>query len=214
MITAHGGALNTGRNTYAYFKAMENLEMEAIEVDIRMKNGELYLGHLHVPFFKSKRIPLRYAFEFCKKYNKRINCDVKASGLVKPVQQLAEEIGIEHLVYFTGSVAPWEIKDLGGCDVYVNTSFYASKFLLTTANLPKIKEYLDSFNSERLKGININFLLTNKELWLKAMELGIGVSIFTVDIDKVLEDIIDLGFDNITTNRVLEALEFRAKTKE
>ena len=214
MITAHGGALNTGRNTYAYFKAMENLGMEAIEVDIRMKNGELYLGHLHVPFFKSKRIPLRYAFEFCKKHNKRINCDVKASGLVKPVQQLAEEIGIEHLVYFTGSVAPWEIKDLGGCDVYVNTSFYSSKFLLTTANLPKIKEYLDSFNSERLKGININFLLTNKELWLKAMELGIGVSIFTVDIDKVLEDIIDLGFDNITTNRVLEALEFRAKTKE
>ena len=54
MITAHGGALNTGRNTYEYFKAMENLGMEAIEVDIRSKKGELYLGHLHVPFFKSK----------------------------------------------------------------------------------------------------------------------------------------------------------------
>ena len=112
-------------------------------------------------------------------------------------------------MYFTGSVTPEEVKDLGGCDLYVNTSFYASKYLLTTANLPKIKEYLDSFNSDRLKGININYLLTNKELWLKAMELGIGVSIFTVDIEKVLGEIIDLGFDNITTNKVTAALKFR-----
>lgn len=211
MITAHGGALNTGRNTYAYFKAMEDLAMEAIEVDIRLKNGVLYLGHLHVPFRKSKRIPLRFAFEFCKKYNKRINCDVKRAGLVKPVQQLAEELGIEHLVYFTGSVSPEEVKDLGGCDLYVNNSFYATKFLLTTTNLPKIKEYLDSFNSERVKGININYLLTNRELWLKAMELGIGVSIFTVDNEQVLEQIINLGFDNITTNKVTSALIFRNK---
>ena len=211
MITAHGGALNTGRNSYKYFKAMENLSMEAVEVDIRMKNGELYLGHTHVPFFKSQRIPLRYAFEFCKKYNKRINCDVKQSGLVKPVQQLAEEMGIEHLIYFTGSVSPDEVKDLGGCDLYVNNSFYASKYLLTIGNLPKIKEYLDSFNSKGLKGININYLLTSKELWLKAMELGIGVSIFTVDSEAVLEKIIDLGFDNITTNKVMSALKFREK---
>ena len=47
MITAHGGALNTGRNTYKYFKAMESLEMEAIEVDIRLKKGELYLGRCY-----------------------------------------------------------------------------------------------------------------------------------------------------------------------
>ena len=211
MITAHGGALNTGRNTYEYFKAMESLEMEAIEVDIRLKKGELYLGHTHVPFLKSKRIPLRYAFEFCKKNNKRINCDVKQSGLVKHVQQLAEELGIEHLVYFTGSVSPDEVKDLGGCDLYVNNSFYATKYLLTIGNLPKIKEYLDSFNSDRVKGININYLLTTKELWLKAMELGIGVSIFTVDIEQVLEQIIDFGFDNITTNKVTAALKFRKK---
>ena len=41
MITAHGGALNTGRNSYKYFKAMENLSMEAVEVDILwlLKNG-------------------------------------------------------------------------------------------------------------------------------------------------------------------------------
>lgn len=209
MITAHGGALKTGRNTRKYFELMANLDMEAVEVDIRSKNGTLYLGHTHVPFLKRNRLTLRYAFEFCKKYNKRINCDVKERGMVKDVQSLAESMGIEHLVYFTGSVTPEEVKDLGNCDLYVNNSFYNSKYSLTIENLPKIKEYLDSFNSDQVKGINVNYLLTSKELWLKAMELGLGVSIYTVDNVKVLEEVVNMGFDNVTTNKVNVALEKR-----
>lgn len=209
MITAHGGALKTGRNSKKYFEIMSNLNMEAIEVDIRSKNGELYLGHTHIPFFKSKRITLKYVFEFCKKYNKRVNCDVKEKGLVKPVQQLAESMSIEHLVYFTGSVAPEEVKDLGGCDLYVNDTFLFPKFLLTLDNLPKIKEYLDSFNSSSLKGLNINYMLTPKKLWLEAQAMGMGVSIYTVDNDKALEEIVNMGFDNVTTNHVDVALAKR-----
>ncbi|MBR2349493.1 MAG: hypothetical protein IKA77_02620 [Clostridia bacterium] len=209
MITAHGGALKTGRNTKRYFKVIANYDMEAVEVDIRRKNGILYLGHTHVPFLKHNRVPLSYAFEFCEKHNKRINCDVKEEGMVKDVQQLAKDMGVEHLVYFTGSVTPEEIKDLGDCEVYVNTSFYNDKFSLTIGNLPKIKEYLDSFNAKGLKGININYLLTNEALWNKAFELGLGVSIFTVDIEKSLKKIIKMPFDNVTTNRVDIALKER-----
>ncbi len=209
MITAHGGALKTGRNTRRYFKAMANLTMEAIEVDIRTLNGELYLGHTHVPFLKKNRVKLREAFEFCKAYNKRINCDVKERGIVKLVQALAKEMDIERLVYFTGSVTPEEVKDLGECDLYANNSFYSEKYSLNVENLPKIKEYLDSFNSPRVKGININYLLTSRELWSKAMELGLGVSIFTVDNVKYLEEIVNMGFDNVTTNKVDVALAKR-----
>ncbi|MBO7156427.1 MAG: hypothetical protein J6V83_03375 [Clostridia bacterium] len=209
MITAHGGALKTGRNTKRYFKTMANYDMEAVEVDIRKKDGFLYLGHTHVPFIKRNRVPLSYAFEFCEKYNKRINCDVKEKGIVKDVQKLAEEMGVQHLVYFTGSVMPEEIKDLGECEAYVNTLFYTDKFSLTVENLPKIKEYLDSFNAKGLKGININYLLTNEELWNKAFEIGLGVSIFTVDIEKSLKKIIKLPFDNVTTNKVDIALKER-----
>ncbi len=209
MITAHGGALKTGRNTRNYFTIMEKLNMEAVEVDIRTKDGVLYLGHTHVPFFKKNRVTLKEAFEFCKKFDKRINCDVKERGIVKNVQALASEMGIEHLVYFTGSVTPEEVKDLGECDLYVNNSFYSNKYSLTIENLPKIKEYLASFNSPRVKGININYLLTSKELWLKAFELGIGVSIFTVDNEKVLKEVVNMPFDNVTTNKVTTALAER-----
>ncbi len=209
MITAHGGALKTGRNTRRYFKAMSSLDMEAIEVDIRTLKGELYLGHTHVPFLKSRRVMLREAFDFCKTYNKRINCDVKERGIVKYVQSLAREMGMDHLVYFTGSVTPEEVKDLGECDLYVNNSFYSQKYALNVENLPKIKAYLDSFNNPHVKGLNINYLLTSRELWDKAKELGIGVSIFTVDNVKYLEEMVNMGFDNVTTNKVDVALAKR-----
>ena len=33
MLTAHGGALKTGRNSKAYFELMSKLNADAIEVD-------------------------------------------------------------------------------------------------------------------------------------------------------------------------------------
>lgn len=209
MITAHGGALNTGRNTKKYFELMANLNADAIEVDIRSKKGELFLGHTHIPFMKKNRIPFSYVLEFCKKYNKRVNCDVKEKGLVKPIQQMAEAMGIEHLIYFTGSVSQDEVKDLGKCELYVNDTFLLPKFLITSSNLPKIKEYLDSFNSPSLKGLNVNCLYVSKKVCLEAKALGLGVSIYTVDDEKALEELVNMDFDNITTNKIDVALTKR-----
>lgn len=209
MITAHGGALKTGRNTKKYFEIMANLNVEAIEVDIRSKKGEMYLGHTHIPFMKANRIPLSFVLEFCKKYNKRVNCDVKEKGLVKPIQRLAESMGIEHLIYFTGSVSPDEVKDLGKCELYVNDTFLFPKYVLTFDNLPKIKQYLDSFNNPSLKGLNINYMIVPKKVWLEAKALGIGVSIYTVDNENALKEIVNMGFDNVTTNKVDVALANR-----
>lgn len=209
MITAHGGALNTGRNTKKYFELMANLNADAIEVDIRSKKGELFLGHTHIPFMKKNRIPFSYVLEFCKKYNKRVNCDVKEKGLVKPIQQMAEAMGIEHLIYFTGSVSQDEVKDLGKCELYVNDTFLLPKFLITSSNLPKIKEYLDSFNSPSLKGLNVNCLYVSKKVCLEAKALGLGVSIYTVDDEQALEELVNMDFDNVTTNKIDVALTKR-----
>jgi glycerophosphoryl diester phosphodiesterase len=209
MITAHGGALNTGRNTKKYFELMANLNADAIEVDIRSKKGELFLGHTHIPFMKKNRIPFSYVLEFCKKYNKRVNCDVKEKGLVKPIQQMAEAMGIEHLIYFTGSVSQDQVKDLGKCELYVNDTFLLPKFIITSSNLPKIKEYLDSFNSPSLKGLNVNCLYVSKKVCLEAKALGLGVSIYTVDDEQALEELVNMDFDNVTTNKIDVALTKR-----
>ena len=43
IITAHGGALGTGRNTKAYFNSIDKYGADALEVDIYKSGDLLYL---------------------------------------------------------------------------------------------------------------------------------------------------------------------------
>ena len=43
MITAHGGALDTGRNSRLYFASADNFMCDALEVDVRHRGEYLYL---------------------------------------------------------------------------------------------------------------------------------------------------------------------------
>lgn len=201
MITAHGGALGTRKNTIEYLDKACNTAVEAIEVDVRADcKGNLILGHWFIPPIKSRRISLKTVFEYAKKYGKRVNVDLKRTGLVATAVALAKEVGVEDLIYFTGSVSHDDIKDLGGCDVYVNKGFYSRIHSLKTENLPAIKAYLESYGESVINGININYTQTNDELWNKAFEIGLGVSMFTVDDPDVLKRVVKMPFDNITTN--------------
>lgn len=213
MITAHGGALLTGRNTYRYFKKMTEYKTDAIEVDIMKRGKTLYLAHIMPSLFPKRKVPLSFVFEYCKEHNVMVNCDVKRKGLVKPVLELAKKLGAEQYIYFTGSVVPREVKHLDGGIAYVNTLFYKKKCPLSLENLPKIKEYLDSFHNERIKGINIPYIYASNEFIKKAKEIGLGLSIYTVD-DALLERLICLSPDNITTNKIDVALALRKANEE
>lgn len=210
MITAHGGALGTGRNTYKYFEEMErHTEIEAVEVDIRRAGGKLWLGHVVVPFSKQKRIPMEFVFEFCKRNNKRVNCDVKLRGMVADVVKIAKDVGALQYVYFTGAVCKDDIPYLDGAEVYLNNSFYP--FRLSEENLPAIKEYVGSFGVPGIRGLNVNYKFCGERLREAVTAAGMGLSVFTVDDLSELEKIVNCGYDNVTTNQPLKAYEFLKK---
>ena len=104
MITAHGGALGTGRNTRLYFDNIGVYCADAIEVDIYRKDGLLYLSHLPAPLGYRKKVTLKEAFELVKRTGHKINCDLKMRGLVGDVIKLAEEVGVTDNLIFTGAV--------------------------------------------------------------------------------------------------------------
>jgi len=214
IITAHGGALLTGRNTYRYFKKMTEFKNDAIEVDIMKRGKTLYLAHVLPSLFPKRKVPLSYVFDYCKKQNVMVNCDVKRKGMVKSVLELAKSMNAEQYVYFTGSVVPREVKHLDGGIAYVNTLFYKKKFPLSLENLPKIKAFLDSFGNPRIKGINIPYIFASNEFVKKAKEIGLGLSIYTVDDDALLERLIALTPDNITTNKIDVALALRTAKED
>ena len=76
MITAHGGALGTGRNTRLYFDNIGVYCADAIEVDIYRKDGLLYLSHLPAPLSYRKKVTLKEAFELVKRTGHKSNCDL------------------------------------------------------------------------------------------------------------------------------------------
>ena len=207
MITAHGGALGTGRNTYRYFEEMAlHPEIAAIEVDIRRLGGRLWLGHVIVPLSKSKRIPLEYVFEFCKSYGKRVNCDVKARGMVRDVVAAAKTLDAVSNVYFTGAVCAEEVKYLDGAEAYLNSSFYP--FALNEQNAEKIRDYVLSFKADELKGLNVNYRSADARVRRAIRESGLGLSVYTVDDEASLKEIVAEGNDNVTTNKPLSAYKY------
>lgn len=202
MITAHGGAMGTGRNSKKYFQAIEDgtICSDAIEVDIRGNAANLFLSHLPA-FFKGKKLDLAYALSFARDKNRIINCDIKSSALFVPVRDLAVSLGAESVLLYTGATKPDHVKDLTVGQIYANGSFFRSAGLsFRTSDLPAIKKYLDSFENPGLKGINVNYKSVDDGFFAECKRLGIGVSVYTVDDKNVLKKYLGMGFDNITTN--------------
>lgn len=102
LLTAHGGALGTGRNSALYFETIKDYDADIIEVDVHKKGKLLYISHLS-RLFPKKAIPLSFVFEFIKKHDFSVNCDIKRGGLAKSVLELAREMGVANRVIFTGN---------------------------------------------------------------------------------------------------------------
>lgn len=212
MITAHGGALGTGRNSKLYFDTMKSIKPDAIEVDIMMRGDVLYLAHVLPPISLKRAIKLDSVFEYCKENNFRVNCDVKRKYLAKAILSLAKKIGVTNLIYFTGEFCKEEVSDLTDGEAFVNTNFYSSKFALNVENLVSIKAYIDSFKNKLIRGINIKYQYATDEFLAKAREIGLNLSIYTVDDIEVLKRLISEKPSNITTNLIDKANEMRAES--
>ena len=110
LITAHGGAYGTGRNSKMYFSRIPEYGCDALEVDVRKRGKRLYISHLPALFSK-RRLSLEYAFEKAKEYGLYINCDMKECGLLEDVLALARKVGIEDKIFFTVRDLNWKLKD-------------------------------------------------------------------------------------------------------
>ena len=199
MITAHGGAGGTGRNSAEYFSAVESggIVCDAVEVDIWGKPGCLYLSHAP-SLFKRRKIKLEYAFELAKQLNLKINCDIKKPSLFLPVLNAAKKCGVTQHVYFTGATKPRHVKFLDECEIYANESFY--KRHANRRDPQAIKAYIDSFKNPRLRGININYKRVTHGFILRCVKLGLGVSVYFADTLPAIQFLMQAGVQNITTD--------------
>lgn len=211
MITAHGGALGTGRNSRIYFENISTFKADAIEVDVHKRGGLLYLSHLPAPFSYRKKITLAEAFAFAKKNNVRINCDLKGKGLVSDVIKLAKEMEVTDLLIFTGSVRLTDSEALTEGEAWVNRIKGLS---YKAKNVEKIKKALEDTKNPHFAGLNINKMYATDAFMEACRKHGVRLSIFTVDSYKELKRLVPMEPANITTNYPVVASTILFETRQ
>lgn len=212
LITAHGGAHNTSRNSKRFFNDIANYNVDVVEVDIWKCGKLLYMSHLPgIPCFK---LPLSYAFKFIKKHNFKINCDVKQKGLVRYVLELAKKEDVLDRIIFTGSVSSGDIKYLTEGEVYLNKSFFKLRSP-APSDVKYMAEYIKSFECPRISGINLKYTFLSDEFLAECEKHNLKVSAFVVDDESEMDRLSKHGIVvNITSNypsKLLEKLQLQIK---
>ena len=209
MITAHGGALGTGRNSKTYFENISTFKADAIEVDVHRRGGLLYLSHLPALFTYRKKITLAQAFAFAKKNRAKINCDLKGRGLVADVIKLAREMEVTDLLIFTGSVRLTDSDVLTEGEAWVNR---IKGLPYITKNVEKIKKAIEDTKNPHFAGLNINKVYATDGFLEECKRCGVKLSIFTVDSYRELKRLVPMEPANITTNYPVVASTIRFET--
>lgn len=179
FLTAHSGANKTKPNALDYFEAMKRVNVDVLEADIRKVRGELLLTHDRPYFWQRKKLlPLSYAFDFIKKYDFLLNCDLKKDGYVPDLMDLAESYGVQDRIIITGSAGTEpDRKAIRFGDWYVNPEYLPE---LLPQNADKIRDILKNFGPHA-KGINVSYKKLPDDFLTACEKEKIPVSIFTVN---------------------------------
>jgi hypothetical protein len=200
MITAHGGALKTGRNSKKYFERVRGCPFDAIEVDVRRRGGVLYVSHMPALFIK-RALTLCSVFCYASENGFKVNCDLKTKGLVGPVANLAKEMGVSDIIYFTGEAEKEAAANLDAGEIYLNLSFFKG-LSFESGKLRAFKMVVDSIRNPRVKGVNVSYKLCEDAILDEAHDCGLNLSVYTVDDPGELERLSRREeLKNITTNR-------------
>ena len=213
MITAHGGALGTGRNSRLYFDNISAYNADAIEVDVYRRGGVLYLSHLPPLFRYREKVTLADAFAIVKQRALKINCDLKMRGLVGEVIKLAEQLGVTDSLIFTGAVRLTDNEALTAGQAWINK---IKGLPYTAANVPEIRRMLDGTGNPRFAGLNVNKRYCSDKFLAACREYGVKLSVFTLDTYRQLSRFIGWDVANVTTNLpvVASAIKYRMQERE
>lgn len=195
--TAHTGCIDTKDNSLEAIEIGAKYGAHIVEFDLNfLKDGTAVLSH-NEP--KGNEITLDQAFKKISEYeNLKVNVDVKSVANLKAVVDLAKKHGISDRFFYTGIFK----KDV---ETVKTDTPEVAYYLNVAVKKPKKQtpEYLEKL-VEEVKGcgaIGINFNKDNatKELVDMFHKNDLLVSIWTVNKEKKMYEILHLEPDNITT---------------
>lgn len=205
-ITAHAGALGLPENTIpALLKAIDS-GVDIIEMDVSFRpDGTPVIIHKDAPK-QNEGVLLIDAFKAVKASGEiKINLDLKSINNLAAVQELAENEGLLHRVFFTGVNTSW-------VEPVMSQSKQIPCFLnsLTDKELRGDVEYAQSFADKLAElnciGLNCNYKEISNALVDALHHKGLLVSVWTLDKKVDMKKMLSMSVDNITTRKPLELI--------
>lgn len=195
--TAHTGCVDTKDNSLEAIEIGAKYGADIVEFDLNfLSDGTPVLAHDEP---KGNEITLDEAFKKVSEYeNLKVNVDAKSVENLSEVVRLAKKHGILNRIFYTGI----ELNDV---EAVKKDSPEVPYYLNFNVEKPKKQtpEYLQSLveNVKTCGAIGINFNKDNatKELVDIFHENDLLVSIWTVNKEKEMYEILHLAPDNITT---------------
>jgi len=199
VITAHSGCEATPANSREHILAAIASGSEMIEVDVRMADGLLYLSH-DVPEDPTACVALREMFELvAPEKNLEMNLDVKTTGLIDPVMELAKEFGLCERIVFTGACNDER--------AHINT--YGAEMWRSMWPGDEIPDGIAANKADGSPYLNVYFGMITPEYDRDLRAIGCGFSAWTVDTEEKLREFLAMGISNITTRKPVLALKLR-----
>ncbi len=197
--TAHTGCVDTKDNSLEAIEIGAKYGADIVEFDLNfLSDGTPVLAHDEP---KGNEVTLDEAFKKVSEYeNLKVNVDAKSVENIKAVYPLAQKYGLEDRIFYTGI----ELSDV---EIVIKDSPDVPYYLNVDVEKPKKQtpEYLQSLveNVKTCGAIGINFNKDNatKELVNTFHKNDLLVSIWTVNKEKEMYEILHLAPDNITTRR-------------
>lgn len=203
VITAHSGCEGTEPNSIDHLKAAIASGAEILEVDVRQKDGLLYLSH-DENADPAACVPLAECFRLVSEQpNLSMNLNVKTEGLVAPVLALAKQHDLTRRIVFTGACNDRRNEaNEGGADM--RRSMWSGD---------NIEDGIAANKRDGSPALNVYFKMITPEYDEALRETGSGFSAWTVDKEEDIVRFLKMGITNITTRRPVLAMKLREEIR-
>ena len=202
VITAHSGCEGTAPNSREHILAAIASGAEMVEVDIRERDGLLYLSH-DVEEDPATCVSFAEFLELISPVPAlRVNCDVKTDGLIEKVMAAATAVEQGWRILFTGQCNHrGELIASLGADLWI--SMWPGK-----ENETSVRATADACTAID-PILNVAYTMISDENYAYLRERGMDFSAWTVDDEANLRRFLEMGITNITTRKPRLALALR-----
>jgi len=224
LITAHSGCEGTPENSLSSVEKGIALGADCVEVDVRLDAaGRLVLTH-DTPADYSGLAALEDAFALIRESGIAVNCDLKEREALLPALALAEQCGIgpERLI-FSGSVDPAlllrdDLRITRRSRIFLNAEVLAQAMLpgsetdraaQTALFLERTRAVAGRFHALGAEALNAPYMYVPPRLAAALREMGVPLSLWTINDEDALRRFVRWDLLNITTRSVAAALAAR-----